>query len=74
MNMDVMSAGNYSRNYANTNTKKSTETDSFADAMEERVAERKKEYSDETIRNAAMNTNPSFTVTSYEGIMKDWGE
>ena len=74
MNMDVMSAGNYSRNYANTNTTKSTETVSFADAMEERVAERKKEYGDETIRNATMSTNPSFTVTSYEEIMKDWYE
>ena len=74
MNMDVMSAGNYSGNYTHTNTTKSTETASFADAMEERVAERKKEYGDETIRNAVMSANPSFTVTSYEEIMKDWEE
>ena len=74
MNMDVMSAGNYARNYANTNTVKSTESTSFADAMEERAAERKKEYGDETIRHAAVSANPSFTVTSYEEIMKDWYE
>ena len=74
MNMDVMSAGNYSRNYTNSNTTKSTETASFADAMEERVAERKKEYDDEPIRNATMSANPSFTVTSYEEIMKNWYE
>ena len=69
-----MSAGNYSRNYTNSNTTKSTKTASFADAMEERVAERKKEYGDETIRNATMSANPSFTVTSYEEIMKNWYE
>ena len=74
MNMDVMSAGNYSGNYTNTNTTKSTETASFADAMEKRIAERKKEYGDETIRNAVMSVNPSFTITSYEEIMKDWYE
>lgn len=75
MNMDVMSAGNYSRNYTNTNTTKSTETASFADAMEERVAERKKGYGDETIKYVTMSANPSFaTVTSYEEIMKDWEE
>ena len=74
MNMDVMSAGNYARNYTNTNTAKSTESASFADAMEERVAERKKEYGDETIRYATVSANPSFTVTSYEEIMKDWDE
>ena len=74
MNMDVMSAGNYPTAYANNKTTKSVETASFADAMEERVAERKKEYGDETIRNATMNTNPSFTVTSYEEIMKNWYE
>ena len=74
MNMDVMSAGNYSRNYTNSNVTKNTETASFADAMEERAAERKKEYGDETIRNATMSANPSFTVTSYEEIMKDWEE
>ena len=73
MNMDVMSAGNYVRNYTNTNTAKSTESASFAVAMEERVAERKKEYGDETIRYATVSANPSFaSVTSYEEIMKDW--
>ena len=74
MNMDVMSAGNYARNYTNTNAAKSTESASFADAMEERVAERKKEYGDETIRYATVSANPSFTVTSYEEIMKNWEE
>ena len=74
MNMDVMSAGNYSRNYTSSNVTKNTETASFADAMEERVAERKKEYGDETIRNATMSANPSFTVTSYEEIRKNWYE
>ena len=75
MNMDVMSAGNYARNYTNTNTAKSTESTSFADAMEERVAERKKEYGDETIRYATVSANPSFaSVTSYEEIMKNWHE
>ena len=33
MNMDEMSAGSYGRNYTNTNTAKSTESASFADAM-----------------------------------------
>ena len=42
MNMDVMSAGNYSRNYTNSNVTKNTETASFADAMKERVAEKKR--------------------------------
>ena len=73
MSMDVMSAGDYARNYTNTNTAKSTESASFADAMEERAAE-KKEYGDETIRYATVSATPSFTVTSYEEIMKDWDE
>lgn len=64
MNIDVLSAGNYAKNYTNTNTTKSTETVSFADTMEERITERKKEYGDETIKNAVMSTNLSFTVTS----------
>ena len=37
MNMDVMSAGHYARNYANTNTPKSTETASFADTIAEKA-------------------------------------
>ena len=75
MSMDVMSAGNYVRNYTNTNAAKSTESASFADAMEEQVAERKKEYGDETIRHVTVSANPSFaSVTSYEEIMKNWDE
>lgn len=75
MNMDVMSAGNYSRNYTNTNTTKSTATASFADAMAEQTTANKREYGDETMKHVTISENPAFAeVMSYEEIMKDWEE